>query len=118
MGFDLDELTELLVLCGRASHAQSRSGLDEIVTVEQSCRDRSLRLYHLVERVIVNKSTWAQPSSGTNTFRWRRTPAATERWSTLLRDLTAVDPPKSGRALNDSVVNRRSERGRRCGFAP
>lgn len=66
MGFDRNELRELLVLRGRASHAQSRSGLDEIVTVEQACRDRKLRLNHLVERVILNKSTWAQRSSGTN----------------------------------------------------
>lgn len=63
MGFDLEELRALLVLRGRASHAQSRVGLEEVQLVETLCEASRLRLAHLVDRVIVTKRTWGTPTA-------------------------------------------------------
>lgn len=58
MSFDGKELRELLILRNRASHAASKGGLRELVTVERDCFDQLPRLKNLVERVILTKRSW------------------------------------------------------------
>lgn len=65
MGFDRVELNGLRTLRGHASHAQSSSGVKEIVTVEHLCRQEVSRLANLVERVIIAKSAWGSSTVGT-----------------------------------------------------
>ena len=62
MGFDEDELKDLLVWRGRASHAQSKAGERELVAVEAECGKRLPRLKNLAERVILTKKTWGSPT--------------------------------------------------------
>ena len=64
LGFGEDELHELLVLRGRASHARTRGGLDELLRVGREVSDRVDRLKCLAERVILTKQTWGIRSSG------------------------------------------------------
>lgn len=64
LGFDEAELRDLLVLRGRASHAQSKAGLRELVAVERDCAQRVARLKNLVERVILTKKSWGYPTTG------------------------------------------------------
>ncbi len=64
LGFDSDELRELLILRGRASHAQSRAGVAELVEVESSCHRHLPRLSNLAERVILTKKSWGHPTVG------------------------------------------------------
>ena len=64
LGFDNGELRQLLVLRGRASHAQSRSGVAELIEVESSCHRHLPRLSNLAERVILTKRSWGYPAVG------------------------------------------------------
>ncbi len=64
IGFDYLELRELLVLRGRASHAQSKAGVRELMAVERECGQRLGRLKNLVERVILTKRSWGRPTIG------------------------------------------------------
>ncbi len=66
MGFDRDELRALLILRGRASHAQSKAGLRELVAVEHECGNRLTRLKNLAERVILTKKDWGYPTLATD----------------------------------------------------
>jgi hypothetical protein len=61
MEFDRDELRELHTLRGRASHAESRSGVHELEHVERECGARLARLSCLAERVILTKRSWGFP---------------------------------------------------------
>jgi hypothetical protein len=63
-GVDAAELKQLLVLRGRASHAQSKAGLREVTHVEHECGSQNARLKTLVERVIATKATWGYPTTG------------------------------------------------------
>lgn len=63
MRFDKAELQRLLVLRGRASHAQSKAGSAELVTVERECAGQVGRLKSLVERVILTKKSWGYPTA-------------------------------------------------------
>ncbi len=63
MGFDRDELKQLLIIRGRASHGTSRRGLDEILAVGRECGKQVNRLKSLVERVILTKKTWGAPTT-------------------------------------------------------
>jgi hypothetical protein len=58
LGFDSDELKELLVLRGQVSHAATRGGLAELLRVGGIATDRVSRLKCLAERVILTKRTW------------------------------------------------------------
>jgi hypothetical protein len=58
IGFTPDEIHGLWVLRGRASHAESRAGLNEILAVEGDVRRSVARLKSLVERVIMTKEQW------------------------------------------------------------
>jgi hypothetical protein len=58
MEFTHDELRELLVLRGRASHASSRSRIEEIATVERAATEVVGRLQGLAESIIVRKAEW------------------------------------------------------------
>ena len=60
--FGPDELRALLLLRGRASHAQSSSGIAEVRFVRRECQKRLPRLKTLVERVIATKVTWGKPT--------------------------------------------------------
>lgn len=60
--FDEVELRDLLILRGRASHAQSKVGLRELVAVERECGRKLARLKNLVERVILTKKSWGYPT--------------------------------------------------------
>jgi hypothetical protein len=64
LGFDRDELRELHTLRGRASHAESRSGVHELEHVERECAARVARLKCLAERVILTKKSWGSPTTG------------------------------------------------------
>jgi hypothetical protein len=56
--FDEAELRGLLQLRGRASHASSRLGVDELRTVSSDCADRVYRLKSLAEILILTKQSW------------------------------------------------------------
>jgi hypothetical protein len=58
------ELKELWVLRGRASHAESKKGMDELAFVRRECSHRMTRLKNFVERVILTKEIWGVPSIG------------------------------------------------------
>ncbi len=58
MEFDRDELKHLHTLRGRASHAESRSGVHELEHVERECGAQLARLSCLAERVILTKRSW------------------------------------------------------------
>jgi hypothetical protein len=50
------------VLRGRASHAESKAGYDELVAVERECGRKVARLKNLVERVLLTKKNWGYPT--------------------------------------------------------
>lgn len=66
LGFDREELEQMLVLRGRASHAATRpeASLREVVEVSSSCAGALPRLHNLVERVILTKEAWGFPTVG------------------------------------------------------
>lgn len=66
LGFDKPELKRLLVLRGRASHAQSSSGVKELALVDRECSKQLPRLKNLCERVILTKKTWGRQSLATD----------------------------------------------------
>lgn len=66
LGFDEAEVKQLLLLRGRASHAQSSAGLKEVVYVDQECTKQLPRLKNLCERVILTKKDWGYPTLGTD----------------------------------------------------
>jgi hypothetical protein len=64
LGFDNDELRALLILRGRASHAQSKAGVAELTAIESACHHKLPRLSNLAERVILTKKSWGHPTGG------------------------------------------------------
>jgi hypothetical protein len=64
MGFSRDELKQVLVLRGKASHAASKAGVKQLIAVEQECSRRLARLKNLAERVILTKRSWGYPTKG------------------------------------------------------
>ena len=66
LGFDEAEVKQLLLLRGRASHAQSSAGIKELVYVDQECSSQLPRLKNLCERVILTKKSWGHPTVGTD----------------------------------------------------
>jgi hypothetical protein len=64
IGFNRDELKQVLILRGRASHSGSRHGLEEMLAVGRECAEQVNRLKSLVERVILTKKTWGAPTTG------------------------------------------------------
>jgi hypothetical protein len=58
LGFDRQELRDLLTLRGRASHADSRTALQELIRTDKDCATRVDRLNTLVERVLLTKKDW------------------------------------------------------------
>jgi hypothetical protein len=66
LGFDETEIKQLWILRGRASHAESRAGIRELVYVDQECTKRLPRLKNLCERVILTKKDWGQPTVDTD----------------------------------------------------
>ena len=64
--FDEAEIKQLLVLRGRASHAQSSAGIKELVYADRECSNQLPRLKNLCERVILTKKSWGYPTLGTD----------------------------------------------------
>ncbi|MCW3002615.1 MAG: hypothetical protein JWQ20_1913 [Conexibacter sp.] len=64
MRFTEEELKGMLILRGRASHAQSKAGQQELIDVERECGEKVARLKNLVERVVLTKKSWGYPSTG------------------------------------------------------
>jgi len=62
IGFSEDELTKMLILRGRASHAQSREGMKEYRYVRAETLERLPRLKCLAEQVLLTKKTWGVPT--------------------------------------------------------
>jgi hypothetical protein len=62
LGFGRKELKDLLVLRGKASHAESKAGVSHLIALEHECRRRLPRLKNLVECVILTKKTWGLPT--------------------------------------------------------
>ncbi len=62
IGFTREEVEALLVLRGRASHAESRAGLAELREVERQVQTHVPRLKSLVERVLMTKEPWGTPT--------------------------------------------------------
>ena len=63
IGFTEDELSELLILRGRASHAQSNAGIAEHDYVVSETSKKLPRLKCLVEQVVLTKRTWGVPAT-------------------------------------------------------
>jgi hypothetical protein len=64
LNFSPEELGRLLVLRGRASHANSQKGMLEFHKVISETSRTLNRLKCLVEQVILTKKTWGSPSCG------------------------------------------------------
>ncbi|HEX3804853.1 MAG TPA: hypothetical protein VHV75_18655 [Solirubrobacteraceae bacterium] len=64
LGFGSDELRELKILRGQASHAATRGGLSELLRVGEEVRRKGDRLKCLAERVILTKQTWGRRGNG------------------------------------------------------
>lgn len=64
IGVSTGELRELLIIRGRASHAQSKAGIREVVAAEQLCRANLPPLKDVVERVLETKENWGYPTLG------------------------------------------------------
>lgn len=62
LGFGEAELKQLLVMRGRASHAESSAGIDEYYLVRAETSAKSARLKCLVEQVLLTKKTWGIPT--------------------------------------------------------
>lgn len=62
LGFDHQEIHNLLILRNRASHAQSKKGIEELMDVKPQCAEELPRLKNLVERVIATKKSWGYPT--------------------------------------------------------
>lgn len=60
--FTQAELSELKVLRGRASHASSRAGAEEIAYVERAAGEALSRVEALAEALIIRKSEWGTRS--------------------------------------------------------
>ena len=58
LGFSEQELKCFLVLRGRASHANSSAGIEEIKIVNRKVDEKLPRLKCLVEQVLLTKKTW------------------------------------------------------------
>lgn len=63
LGFTASELRELLVLRGRASHAQSSAGLVEYERVNGLVRNKVERVRCLAAQVLLTKKNWGRPES-------------------------------------------------------
>jgi len=63
MRFTEGELSELLILRGRVSHAESKAGLKEITRADGAAMASLGRLKVLAEQVLLNKKTWGTPTS-------------------------------------------------------
>ena len=66
LGFTSDELRQLHTLRGRASHAASRSGVEEHRSVFAETTRRLPRLKCLAERIILTKKMWGIRATGTD----------------------------------------------------
>lgn len=64
LGFDKSEIKEMWIIRGRASHAESSSGLQEYATVSSEVENRLERLRFLTIQVLLTKATWGQRSLG------------------------------------------------------
>lgn len=66
LGFDKNELRNLLILRGRASHAESGAGIEEYHIVRTETGARLARLKCLAEQVLLTKRTWGTPTTHTD----------------------------------------------------
>jgi hypothetical protein len=73
LGWNDTNLRQLLVLRGRASHAESRAGMRELTTVEKVVGDRLGALKSLAEEVLMTKRVWG--ASDTDALRLGQTGA-------------------------------------------
>ena len=64
MEFDRDEINNFLILRHRASHAERKKGIEELLEVGPQCADSLPRLENLVERVLSTKVNWGSPDIG------------------------------------------------------
>lgn len=64
LGFDREELRAILVLRGRASHAESSAGLEEYETVTRTVEAKLPRLRTLVFQVLLTKGSWGSRGNG------------------------------------------------------
>lgn len=64
LGFDAPELKDLYLLRGRASHAESSSGLVEYDVITEKVRERLPRLKCLAEQILLTKQTWGTKGQG------------------------------------------------------
>jgi hypothetical protein len=58
IGFNRAELEEMLILRGRASHAESRSKLNEYNKIARETQDKVRRLKSLAEQLLITKKIW------------------------------------------------------------
>ena len=65
LGFSEEELDGLYILRGRASHADSKAGIEEIRSVNIQVGQKLSRLKCLVEQVILTKKSWGFPTLDT-----------------------------------------------------
>ncbi len=66
LGFSEPELKSLLVLRGRASHASSRAGIEDIKIVNREVTEKMPRLKCLVEQLLLTKKSWGFKTQATD----------------------------------------------------
>ncbi len=64
LGFESSELEGILALRGRASHAESKAGMEEYRRVLSETQERLPRLKCLVEQVLLTKKSWGSRTLG------------------------------------------------------
>ena len=62
IGFTFEELKNLWVLRGRASHAESKAGIEEHKFISKQISKVLPRLKSLIEQVLVTKKSWGASS--------------------------------------------------------
>ena len=89
-GFTATELKDLLVLRGRASHAQSSDGLVEYERVNSLVVDKVERVRCLAEQVLLTKKTWGQRGLGVERLGPLRSMVQANGTPVLYRDFAAA----------------------------
>ena len=66
LGFCEQELKSLLFLRGRASHASSSAGIEEMNSVNREVAENLPRLKCLVEQLLITKKSWGFKTQATD----------------------------------------------------
>lgn len=98
MEFNRNELKELHILRGRASHAESRTGVHELEHVERECDRQLARLSCLAERVILTKRAWGHRTTAVEELSPLRAYVRRDGGIVYMQCRPGPDADRSGRA--------------------